>query len=194
MTNIIQLAERINTLMTDLAAAKQEMNVLLAGNSPTSLMTTSTPNGRGSVGTAGAKKAVTASKSSPKKNNGKPISERVRTLLENGPHTFEALYTKIGPDFKAAIRSTVDKGRTKGAYGYDGEQYFIAATKSKKAKKVPAKSTKSAPAQAVAPMIVKAEPVAEMAPVAEPAKSPDLVNLLLVPTPGVVRRRPVNGQ
>lgn len=181
-----QLVDRIANLSTDLAAAKEELLQLLAGN-------TSSTKSAPSNGT-GTHRSTTPTPSSPAPSqsaSGKPISERVRSLLEKGPHTFEALYSKIGPQFKKAIRSTVDKKRVAGQFGYDGNQYFI-ATKKPAAKKPPAKSTKSkkptkATPATVAPLIIHADPevtVAETPIVEQPPVSP-----LMKPTPAVLIRR-----
>lgn len=45
-----------------------------------------------------------------------PIAAQVHALLENSPHTFPMLWSKLGPENKKAIRSTVDKKTVSGVY------------------------------------------------------------------------------
>lgn len=147
------LVDRISTLTSELAAAKKELSKLLAMEAAAESAQPSS---------AGARTAATPTAGARNGRPSKPISERVFALLQKGPHSFEELWTKLGAENKAAIRSHVDKRRASGDYAHDGEQYSIAVKKAKpaKAKPAPAKKkpeNKKAPTGSSGEGVVQAE-------------------------------------
>lgn len=112
-SRVLEIAERIVGLRTELAAREAELARLL-GNGPGPRR--GRPPGTGKTGSDGT-------------HASEPVSIRVRrTLAARGPMEFGELYTtilKTGEATKFAVKSALNKGRERGEIKFSGGRYSL---------------------------------------------------------------------